>query len=161
MADRDANGRFQPGNSLASVGGRTRGLSRAEQIRTLLEPRRDELIGELLKVAFDPSPENPAAKVNALREALSRLAPTPKQESEHVVIPNFSESASMDEKAKTVMDAVAAGQISVDAGERLMRFISIYIDAIKTSDLEKRISSIEQGRRTSVIEGEIVGRDLV
>jgi hypothetical protein len=129
-------------------------MSNGDKIRRLLEPERERLIGRVLENAFsaDGNTSN-----RALELALSRLAPAPKQDSERVVIPGFKTAVTLQEKAEAVIDAIATGQISVEAGERLLRVLDTYARSVLATDHEKRLQALEEGRRPPVVvDAEIV-----
>ena len=114
-------------------------------MRALLEPERDRLVGATLKLAFDESIDG-NVRVRALEVALSRLAPKPKEDAERIFIPGFADAVTLQAKAEHVLSAAANGDISVEAAEKLLRVISIYSQAVVTTDLERRVAVIEDGR---------------
>jgi hypothetical protein len=113
----------------------------------LLEPERDKLVGRVLELAFDTDGN---VSNRALELALTRLAPIPRQESERVIIPGFRDAKTLQEKAESVIDAIATGDVTAEAGERLLRVLDTYGRAIITTDLEKRLAALEDGRRAPV-----------
>lgn len=131
--------------------GRPRGLSHAEALRALLEPRRDELIGRVLEVAFDPDPACRSAAVRALELALSRIAPPPKQDAERVVIPGFADARTLQEKAEAVITAAATGEVSVEAATKLLAILESYARTIASTDHERRLAALEAGGKLIVV----------
>ena len=77
---------------------------------------------------------------------MARLAPTPRQEAERVVVPGFREAESLQGKAEAIIAAAACGEISAEAAERLLRVLDVYSKAILTTELERRLQALEQGR---------------
>ncbi|ARU23827.1 hypothetical protein RSSE_c3446 [Ralstonia solanacearum] len=100
----------------------------------------------------------------ALEIALTRLAPTPRQEAERVVVPGFREASTLQGRAEAVITAAACGEISAEAAERLLRVLDVYSKAILTTELERRLQALEQGRTAApgVVPSEPTGaEDLV
>lgn len=142
---RDASGKFLPGNPGGP--GRKPGLSHAEKVRLLLEPEREALIGRALALTQNP---DPFAAANALRICLERLAPAPKQESEKIQVPGLAEAATFAAKCDAVIKAVAEGEISAEAGERVLRLLDIYRRAHETDILERRVAALESGKTPAI-----------
>jgi len=128
--------------------GRPKGSSQSELVRKLIEPHRERLISRALELTKS---EDPFAAANALRICLERLAPAPKQESEHVHVPGLAEAETFTDKCKAVLAAVSTGEISAEAGERLLRLVDVYRKAIATDDHEARLAALE-GRKVTAIE---------
>lgn len=128
-------------------------MTQSEKIRALLEPEREKLIGEVLRMAYDQNPDISSAKVRALELALSRIAAPPKQESERVTVPGFAEATTLQAKAEAVITAAATGEISAEAAERLLRVLDVYSRAIVSTELERRIAAIEAGRAPITVNG--------
>nr|WP_311529415.1 hypothetical protein [uncultured Ralstonia sp.] len=143
---RDERGRLLPGHKGLPGAGRPSGLAQSEKIRALLEPHREELIGRTLELALK-SPDGQVS-ARALEIALTRLAPTPRQEAERVIVPGFREATTLQGKAEAIIAAAACGEISAEAAERLLRVLDVYSKAILTTELERRLQALEQGRTT-------------
>lgn len=159
---RDERGRLLPGHKGLPGAGRPSGLAQSEKIRALLEPHREELIGRTLELALK-SPDGQVS-ARALEIALTRLAPTPRQEAERVVVPGFREASTLQGRAEAVITAAACGEISAEAAERLLRVLDVYSKAILTTELERRLQALEQGRTAApgVVPSEPTGaEDLV
>lgn len=112
---------------------------RAEQIRELLEPHRAELIAKTVELAKAGDPQ-------CIKLCLERLAPTPRQEAEKVVVPGLADAITLKDKATAILAAVANGQISAEAGHRLMALLDVYRGAAIADDHERRLAAIEQGK---------------
>jgi hypothetical protein len=138
VVPRDDGGKFLPGGPGGP--GRPRGLTQSEKVRALLEPHREQLVSRVLALTQHA---DPFAAANALRIALERLAPAPKQEPEKVVVPGLSEAATFSDKCQTIVAAVGAGDISAESGERLLRMIDVYRRAVEVDDLVRRIVALE------------------
>lgn len=135
---RDNAGKFLPGGPGGP--GRPKGQSQAELVRVLIEPHREELITRALELTKNA---DPFAAANALRICLERLAPAPKQEAEKVVVPGLGTAVTLADKCKAIIAAVADGEISAEAGERLLRMIDVYRRATAVDDLERRFAAFE------------------
>ena len=135
---RNELGHFAPGTSIAGPG-RPKGMSPSEIVRSKLEPHRDDVIEKIVELA---KAGDPAAQ----RLYMTHLAPIPRQESERVVIPGLSDCDTPHAKADCILAAVAAGQISFEAGERALRMLGLYVQAITVTDHEARLRAIEEGR---------------
>lgn len=133
---RDANGRLLPGHHL----GRPAGRSQADLVRMLIEPMREELI-ETLRTN-SKSPDGTVSN-NAAKTLLERLAPRPKEASERVHVPGLAEAQTLTAKAEAIVAAVATGEISAEAGERLIRLVGVLREVIAHDELEARIAALE------------------
>lgn len=143
---RDERGQFLPGQAPKSPG-RPRGKTESEKVREILEPHRQTVIEKTIELAKAGDPQ-------AQRLFMQYLAPAPRQESERVVIPGLAEADTPKEKADCILGAVAIGAISFEAGERALRMLGIYLQAITASDHEARLRALEDGKPVaSTIEG--------
>lgn len=135
MSDREESGLFVPGHSIKSPG-RPRGPSAAEQVRALIEPHKEEIIAKAVELAKLGDPVS-------LRLCLERLAPTPRPEAEKVIVPGLKEAAGLQEKADAILAAVADGNISAEAGDKLLRILDTYGKAVVLDEHERRLRAIE------------------
>ncbi|KWW37669.1 hypothetical protein [Cupriavidus metallidurans] len=134
-------GRFLPGQAPKSPG-RPRGPSAADQIRTLIEPHKAEIIAKAVELAKAGDPAS-------LRLCLERLAPVPRPEAEKVVVPGLREAPTLQAKATAILAAVADGQISAEAGDKLLRMLDTYGKAVVLDEHERRLQAIEGRRRSA------------
>jgi hypothetical protein len=155
---RDSHGRLLPGTAAPPGAGRPRGLSQADKVRYLLEPHREELIGRALALTKS---EDPFASANALRICLERLAPAPKQEAEKIEVPGLAEATTFTAKCDAVLAAVATGEISAEAGERVLRLLDVYRRAHETDNLARRIELLEKSHAPITITANSEIDDLV
>jgi hypothetical protein len=147
---RDERGRLLPGARLPGAG-RPRGLTNSEKIRALLEPERENLITSVLRLAYDGDPSNASARARALELALSRLAPPPKQEETPISIPGLAECQTVADKAACVLAAVAAGDLSIERAERVMRMLDIFQRAVSLDELRQEVEALKAGRDPRVL----------
>lgn len=137
MSDRTDGGLFKPGHSIK--GGRKAGPSRAEQLAEAIEPHIPEIIAKAIELAKlgDPASQ---------KLILERYAPIAKQDAERVIVDGFASAPTLELKAQAVMVAVASGQVTAEAGERLLRTLDAYARVVVADDHEKRLQAIEAGR---------------
>ncbi len=139
---RDERGHFLPGGPGGP--GRPKGLTRAEQAARLLEPRREELIGKTIEYAL-------AGDAQMMKLALERIAPIARPEGERVLVPGLAEAKTVSDKARAVVDAVAAGEITAESGRSVLQMLDLLSRAVKLDELERRLAAIEQGRQERVV----------
>lgn len=135
QVERAEAGRFLPGQAPRSPG-RPRGPSAAEQVRALIEPHRAEIIAKAVDLAKLGDPQ-------ALKLCLERLAPTPRPEAEKVTVPGLAEAITLKAKAEAIMAAVGRGEVSAEAGDKLLRMLDIYSKAVALTEMEQRLAAIE------------------
>lgn len=136
MADRTPAGHFNPGHSVK--GGRTPGPSRAERIARKLAPHVDETLNKLAELAKAGDPRS--------AELLLRYVAPPPKDTERVRVPGLADAPTLRGKAELIVDAVAAGTVTVEAGQRLLNVIADLGRVIAVDDLEARIKALEQRR---------------
>lgn len=135
--DRDNAGLFKPGHSIK--GGRTPGPSRGERLAEAIEPHIPEIVAKAIELAKLGDPAS-------MKLVLERFAPIAKQDGERVVVDGFASAPTLELKAQAVMIAVANGQVTAEAGERLLRTLDAYARVVVADDHEKRLQAIEAGR---------------
>jgi hypothetical protein len=135
--DRTETGLFKPGHAVR--GGRQPGPSRAERLAAAIEPHIPVIISKALDLAAQGDPVS-------MKLVLERYAPIAKQDGERVVVDGFATAPTLELKAQAVMLAVAGGQVTAEAGERLLRTLDAYARVVVADDHEKRLQAVEQGR---------------
>lgn len=135
LVERDEDGRLLPGHSLKSPG-RPRGKSPSEQVRELIEPHREDIIAKAVQLAKMGDP-------TSIKLCLERLAPAPRQEAEKVVVPGLKEAETLQDKATAILAAVADGEISAEAGDKLLRMLDTYAKAVVVDEHERRLRALE------------------
>ncbi len=157
---RDSRGHFLPGQQAfrghPAVGKRHH-PTRGELIAAALEQHRPELVDRLLGIALQGDMAD-TSTVRALEVALSRLAPKPKDSGEMVAIPGLADAVTLEGKARAVIEAVAAGEVSADAGQRVLQLLEIYRKAVAHDDMETRLRALEAagGAARPVVEADPV-----
>ena len=137
--DRDQGGLFKPGHTVR--GGRRPGPSRAERLAAAIEPHIPAILAKALDLAVQGDP-------HSMKLVLERYAPIAKQDGERVVVDGFATAPTLELKAQAVMLAVANGQVTAEAGERLLRTLDAYARVVVADDHEKRLQAMELGRST-------------
>lgn len=137
MTDRTDTGLFKPGHAVR--GGRTPGPSRAERLAAAIEPHIPAILAKALDLAAQGDP-------HSMKLVLERYAPIAKQDGERVIVDGFATAPTLELKAQAVMVAVASGQVTAEAGERLLRTLDAYARVVVADDHEKRLQAIEDGR---------------
>lgn len=132
---RAEDGKLLPGHSLKSPG-RPRGPSASEQVRDLIEPHKAEIIAKAVQLAKMGDP-------TSIKVCLERLAPIPRPEDEKVVVPGLKDALTLKDKATAILAAVADGQISATAGDKLLRMLDTYGKAVVLDEHERRLRAIE------------------
>ncbi len=129
-------GHYLPGNP----SGRAGSTSQASQTRKLIEPHREELVAKALALARSADGKDSAAGIRIL---LERLSPIPSPEREKVFLPSLATAVTFEARCTAVLEGVATGQISAEAGERLFRLIDIYQNAVTADSVERRLLALE------------------
>lgn len=135
LPERTESGRFLPGHSVRSPE-RGRGPSAAEQVRALIEPHKAEIIAKAVELAK-------LGDAASIKLCLERLAPAPRPEDEKVVVPGLKDAHTLQAKATAILAAVADGQISAAAGDKLLRMLDTYGKAVVIDEHERRLQAIE------------------
>ena len=130
---RTADGRW-----LKPPRGRPRGTGETDKARKFLEPKREAVLTKLAELA-----EAGDGKAQAL--FLSFFSSGARPEDEKVVVPGFADAPSLAGKASAVMEAIAAGEISATAGQRLLQTLETFSRVVTASDLEARLQALERG----------------
>ena len=144
--ERDASGRFLPGNSTSRRGGnpRLKALAAAQQaIRDACSP---EQVVEVLEALRTQAMNGDVAAGIAW---LTRILGRPREEAPEVCIdlPAIVDASSLAEGLRTVAGAAADGTIPLDAGERLAALLSHVGEALVVRELSERLDALERGSR--------------
>lgn len=138
MDDRLPDGKFRTGHAVKSPG-RPVGPTRAERLAEAIEPHITEIIQKAIELAKLGDPAS-------MKLILERFAPIAKQDAERVIVDGFASAPTLELKAQAVMVAVANGQVTAEAGERLLRTLDAYARVVVADDHEKRLQAIETTR---------------
>ena len=133
---RTKKGQFAKGQS-GNPAGRPRGaLGKSTKWRLALEPHADQLF----KVAVDHALDG---DMQALKLCLERISPPVKATSDPVEFALRGETLA--EKAESVLQAIADGQIDVDSGRKIIGAISDLGKIIEIDSILERLEALEAG----------------
>lgn len=160
---READGRWLT----PPKGGRNHGPSRAERIAMWLDGSGalpEGPIGEVLQKNLELARMGDPSATKAL---LERYAPLARADDERVKVPGFANAPSLEAKSAAVMHAIANGEISAAAGQRLLQALETHVRVVTANEVEQRLAALERApagaRPKAVIDGktgEVVGDDF-
>ena len=135
-SDRDALGRFAPGNPGKPPGTRHRATRAVEE---LLDGEAEALTRKALKMALD-------GDATALRLCLERIAPARKSSPVTFSLPEMQTAEDAASAMGMILRAVSEGYLTPAEATTVAGLIDGFRRALETTDLEQRIASLE-GRR--------------
>ena len=132
---RKSNGKFAPGNKL---GGRLPGSRHKSTlaVEALLEGEAEGLTRKAIEMALGG--DGPA-----LRLCLDRIAPPRKDAPVSFALPPIKTAADTALASSSLLDAVAAGDVTPDEAGRVMALLTAHRALVEAGDLEGRISALE------------------
>lgn len=135
---RKTDGTFAPGNKL---GGRTPGSRNATTVavEALLEGEAEALTRRAIDKALE-------GDTTALRLCLDRIAPARKDAPVSFALPSIKTAADTVAASSSLLDAVAAGEVTPDEAGRVMALLTAHKALVEAGDLEARISALEAKR---------------
>jgi hypothetical protein len=83
----------------------------------------------------------------ALRLCLDRLLPPRKDRPISLTLPRIKEAADLVKALGAIIDAVSQGAITPGEGQSLAAMVEAYRKGLETTDLEARITALEEERR--------------
>jgi hypothetical protein len=84
--------------------------------------------------------------MTAIRLVLERVLPARKDSPVSFDLPGMNNADDATKAMGAIMSAVANGDITPSEGSEAAKLVGLYIDTLKTADLEKRIKQIEEGK---------------
>jgi hypothetical protein len=105
---------------------------------------RDEA-PELLAVMLEKAMEG---DVVALRFLLERGIPMTKAVAPNVEIPELTDAATLGDKARAILDAIARGDLPPDMGAQLVQAVGATARVVEVDELERRLAALEAQRET-------------
>src|SRR5690606_15793485 len=115
--ERDKRGLFLPGNKI----GRQRSERQTQLMQEYIEPHRQALLDRLLKHAAG---EDQTAAVRATVWLLERLGGPIEAQTVLPPIPGLAEARSPADKARAIVSAVARGEVSAEAADKVLGAIA-------------------------------------
>lgn len=134
---KQARGQFQPGasgNPAGKPAGARHKVTRA--VEALLEGQH----AALTQKAIDKALEGDGM---ALRLCLDRIAPARKDSPVSFALPPIKTAADTVTASASLLDAVAAGDVTPDEAGRVMALLTAHKALVETGDLESRITALE------------------
>lgn len=130
---RDGKGRFKKGNGGRRPGQRNRVSRVVTGLFTLHAP---ELVERVLDLARN-------GDVGALRIALDRIAPAPRDAPIELALPPVTSAADLPAAFASVLEAVASGRLTPSEAERVASLLANAGRLLEAADLEARIAALE------------------
>lgn len=131
---------FQKGQS-GNPAGKPRGAKdKRTALRELLQPHAADLVKKAVDLAL-------AGDTTALRICIDRLIPAAKAKDSPITLEGLS--GSLGDQGQTVVNALAAGQLTPDEANAVMSVLSAQARIIEADELEKRIAKLEEQHDTS------------
>ena len=109
-------------------------------MEALLEGEHEALTRKAIDLAL-------AGDTVALRLCLDRLAPARKDAPIAIGLPAVRTAEEVVTASSTVLEAVAAGEITPDEAGRVMALLTAHRTIVETCDLEARIAKLEEGKQ--------------
>ena len=129
---------FQKGQS-GNPAGRKPGSTcrRLSLLRQAFEEHSEELMAKVIELAL-------AGDTAMLKLCIDRILPAYKPVEIPVELPELARKRKCITKAKVVLDSVAAGELSISEGRKLLSGISSLIDMTELQELSERIAALEK-----------------
>jgi hypothetical protein len=126
--------KFKPGES-GNVNGRPPGTDdRRREARKLLESHREPLIKKAVELALD-------GDTTALRICIDRIVPALRPKDAPILL--AKPEGQLSDYGRTVLEAMAAGDISPDEGSTVMGVIAAQARIVEVDELERRVAALE------------------
>lgn len=117
--------------------GRPAGPSRAERVAQVIEQHIPAILAKAIELAKLGDPQ-------AQRLVMERFAPVVRPEDEKVQIKGFSDAPTLELKSAAVMQAIASGQVSAAAGQRLLQALEVHCRIVTAGEMEQRLQALER-----------------
>lgn len=126
--------RFKPGQSGNPAGKPKGAKDKRTALRELLRPHAADLVKKAVDMAL-------AGDATALRICIDRLIPATKAKDSPIRLEGLC--GSLGEQGQSVVNAMAAGDLTPDEASAVMSVISAQARIIEADELEKRIAALE------------------
>lgn len=125
----------QSGNPAGRPVGARHKVTRA--VEALLEGQHEKLTQAAIKKALE-------GDTTALRLCLDRIAPPRKDAPVSFTLPPIKTVADTVAASSSLLDSVAAGEVTPDEAGRVMALLTAHKALVETGDLERRIEALEE-----------------
>ena len=126
--------KFKPGMS-GNANGRPQGTDdRRREARKLLDSHREALIEKVVDLALK-------GDTVALRICIDRIVPALRPKDLPILL--AKPEGSLSDYGRTVLEAMAGGEISPDEGSTVMSVISAQARIVEVDELERRVAALE------------------
>ncbi|MBL8329344.1 MAG: hypothetical protein JNJ71_10865 [Rubrivivax sp.] len=130
-------GRLAPGHSVAPRNRWRPGQpTQADLIKAKLEPHREQILDKAIELAKAGDPKSMAL-------VLQYLAPPARPEGERMVIPKLAAATTLQERASAVIEAVADGTITAEAGAIALGLLDKFARLVTVDEHERRLAALE------------------
>lgn len=117
----------------------------AEKAAQYIAPHLEAILAKTVEFAKAGDPKSQQL-------ALSYGLGTPRPMGTRLDLPEFAAAPTLPEKAAVVAEAMATGRISVDDGDKLMRWIDVATRTVALEELGERVARLESGSKARTIE---------
>lgn len=131
--------KFKPGKSGNPKGRPVGIIDRRTKWRDTLRAELPDLLKRLVVLAR-------AGDVQALKLILDRVAPPLRPQAEPVEIPAVATAVSLGAKARAVLDALGAGQLTADSAADVLAALGSIARIVEHDELAARIAALETSR---------------
>jgi hypothetical protein len=140
--DREPDGRFRPGNRVSvGVGGNPRAKQTAEIYRAIAAAATPEAVAAVLEALHVRAL---AGDSNCATVWLQRVV-GPARTTVAVELPTIASAGDAATAARSVLEHVTSGTVSLEEGQRLLELVGHVRDACVLEQLETRVAQLERG----------------
>ena len=138
---RHLDGTFTPGQS-GNPSGRPKGARHKTTlaVQALMDGQAEEITRKAIEAAK-------SGDMTAIRLVLERVLPARKDNPVMFDLPEITSAGDAAKAMGAIMAAVAGGKITPSEGGEAAKLMGVYIEALKTAELEKRIKQLEEGKK--------------
>jgi hypothetical protein len=141
--ERDAAGRFQPGNVTSRKGGNPRLRNLGEHQDAIRAAFGPEDVVRVLSAMRDRALDG---DVGAAATWLGRVAGNARTFVDASALPRIAKAADFAEAARSILGDVAEGRLDLESAQRLLDLARGVADAVALQDLEARLAVLELRR---------------
>lgn len=123
--------------------GRPVGPTRAERVAAYVEPHIQKVLDKAIELAAQGDPAS-------MKLVLERFSPLARADDERVNVAAFATAPTLEGKSAAVMSAIASGDISAAAGQRLLQALELHTKIVTAGDVEERLAALERGKPKTI-----------